>query len=202
MLLWEEYRTVHPDGYNCSRFCDLIREFEARLSPVKRQEHLGGQQGLRRVLRQKIGIPDPVTAMVRFAEIFVAVLGASSDETRAEAVAAGAGACEAFTYKSIASVIANRLDIRHNRRLACAAAGAHPGHDRQGRRRLLAAGQDVENDVRGVYAFAQRFQTGRFHRGRPSLSTAGPEWRPCRSPSAQPASLLRLRSGPAGSTQF
>ena len=31
-------------------------------------------------------------------------------QTRAEAVAARAVACEAFTYKSIASIIANRLD--------------------------------------------------------------------------------------------
>ena len=28
MVLWEEYREVHPDGYGYSRFCDLFREFE------------------------------------------------------------------------------------------------------------------------------------------------------------------------------
>ena len=39
MVLWEEYRDVHPDGYGYSRFCDLFREFERRLSPVMRQHH-------------------------------------------------------------------------------------------------------------------------------------------------------------------
>jgi transposase len=28
MLLWEEYRAVHPDGYGYSRFCDLYRRWE------------------------------------------------------------------------------------------------------------------------------------------------------------------------------
>src|SRR3984893_5388214 len=28
MMLWEEYRECHPDGYGYSRFCDLYREFE------------------------------------------------------------------------------------------------------------------------------------------------------------------------------
>ena len=35
-VLWEEYREVHPDGYGYSRFCDLYREFERRLTPVMR----------------------------------------------------------------------------------------------------------------------------------------------------------------------
>ena len=34
IVLWEEYREVNPDGYGYSRFCDLYREFERRLSPV------------------------------------------------------------------------------------------------------------------------------------------------------------------------
>jgi len=34
MILWDEYRAVHPEGYAYSRFCQLFREFERRLSPV------------------------------------------------------------------------------------------------------------------------------------------------------------------------
>src|SRR5688572_22775209 len=34
MVLWEEYRDANPDGYRYSRFCDLFRSFERRLSPV------------------------------------------------------------------------------------------------------------------------------------------------------------------------
>jgi transposase len=37
MVLWEEYRESHPDGYGYSRFCDLYREFERRLPPVMRE---------------------------------------------------------------------------------------------------------------------------------------------------------------------
>jgi transposase len=78
MVLWEEYRAVHPDGYGYSRFCDLMREFEARLSPVMRQEHRAGDKVFVDYSGKKIGVTDPVTGVVRFAEIFVAVLGASS----------------------------------------------------------------------------------------------------------------------------
>jgi len=31
MVLWEEYREEHPEGYGYSRFCDLLRGFERRL---------------------------------------------------------------------------------------------------------------------------------------------------------------------------
>jgi transposase len=33
-LLWEEHRAIHADGYGYSRFCDLYRAWEARLSPT------------------------------------------------------------------------------------------------------------------------------------------------------------------------
>jgi hypothetical protein len=39
-VLWEEYRETQPDGYGYSRFCDLFREFERRLSPVMRQHYV------------------------------------------------------------------------------------------------------------------------------------------------------------------
>ena len=38
MILWEEYRAVHPDGYAYSRYCQLFREFERRLSPTHAAE--------------------------------------------------------------------------------------------------------------------------------------------------------------------
>jgi transposase len=44
MVLWEEYRETQPDGYGYSRFCDLFREFERRLSPVMRQHHVAGDK--------------------------------------------------------------------------------------------------------------------------------------------------------------
>ena len=43
-ILWEEYREVHPEGYGYSRFCDLLRGFERRLTPVMRQHHVAGEK--------------------------------------------------------------------------------------------------------------------------------------------------------------
>jgi hypothetical protein len=34
LILWEEYRGSHPEGYGYSRFCELFRGFEQRLSPA------------------------------------------------------------------------------------------------------------------------------------------------------------------------
>jgi len=78
MVLWEEYRAADPHGYGYSRFCDLYREFERRLSPVMRQHHVAGDKVFVDYSGKKIGIVDPATGEVRDAEIFVAVLGASN----------------------------------------------------------------------------------------------------------------------------
>jgi hypothetical protein len=76
--LREEYREAHPEGYGYSRFCDLFREFERRLSPVMRQDHAAGDKVFVDYSGKKIDIVDRATGVVREAEIFVAVLGASS----------------------------------------------------------------------------------------------------------------------------
>lgn len=78
MVLWEEYRDVHPDGYGYSRFCDLFREFERRLSPTMRQDHPAGDKVFVDYSGKKLSIADRTTGVVREAEIFVAVLGASN----------------------------------------------------------------------------------------------------------------------------
>ncbi len=77
MLLWEEYRAVHPGGYGYSRFCDLFRGFEKRLSPTMRQEHVAGDKVFVDYSGKKLSIADPLTGEIREAEIFVGVLGAS-----------------------------------------------------------------------------------------------------------------------------
>ena len=77
LILWEEYRAVHPDGYGYSRFCELYRSFERCLSPTMRQEHVAGDKVFVDYSGKKIAITDPSTGEIREAEIFVAVLGAS-----------------------------------------------------------------------------------------------------------------------------
>jgi transposase len=78
LILWDEYRAVHPNGYAYSRFCQLFREFERRLSPTMRQQHVAGQKLFVDYSGKRVPIVDPLTGEVRMAEIFVAVLGASS----------------------------------------------------------------------------------------------------------------------------
>ena len=78
MMLWEEYRATEPDGYGYSRFCDLFRGFERRLSPTMRQDHVAGDKVFVDYSGKKLSIYDPHTGDVREAEIFVAVLGASN----------------------------------------------------------------------------------------------------------------------------
>jgi transposase len=77
-LLHEEYLACHPDGYGYSRFCDLFREFERRISPSMRQFHVAGDKVFVDYSGKKLSIIDPQTGEIREAEIFVAVLGASN----------------------------------------------------------------------------------------------------------------------------
>lgn len=77
-ILWEEYDATHPDAYRYSRFCELYRAFERRLSPTMRQTHVAGHKAFVDYSGKKVPIADPLTGEVRMAEIFVAVLGASN----------------------------------------------------------------------------------------------------------------------------
>ena len=78
MLLWQEYKAEHPDGYQYSQFCDLYRRWAGKLSVWMRQEHRGGEKLF--VDYSGDGIPwtDLKTGQRHQAQLFVAVLGASS----------------------------------------------------------------------------------------------------------------------------
>lgn len=78
LILWEEYDAAHPNAYRYSRFCELYRAFERRLSPTMRQSHVAGHKAFVDYSGKKVPIVDPFTGEVRMAEIFVAVLGASN----------------------------------------------------------------------------------------------------------------------------
>jgi transposase len=86
MLLWQEYRAQNPKTYGYSRFCELYRDWESRLSPTMRQVHPAGERLFVDYAGQTVDIIDGATGEVRAAQIFVAVLGASS-YTYAEATA-------------------------------------------------------------------------------------------------------------------
>jgi transposase len=78
MLLWQEYRAATPEGYGYSRFCELYEEWESRLSPVMRQVHPAGERLFVDYAGQTVDLVDGRTGEVRTAQVFVAVLGASS----------------------------------------------------------------------------------------------------------------------------
>jgi transposase len=77
-LLWEEHRAAHPDGYGYSRYCELFRAWETRLSPTMRQNHVAGERMFVDYAGTTLEVIDPSTGEVRTAQLFVAVLGASS----------------------------------------------------------------------------------------------------------------------------
>ncbi|HTW28416.1 MAG TPA: IS21 family transposase [Acetobacteraceae bacterium] len=78
MLLWEEYRQAEPDGYGYSRWCELYRTWEGRLSPTMRQAHPAGERMFVDYAGQTVELYDGRTGEVRQAQVFVAVMGASS----------------------------------------------------------------------------------------------------------------------------
>jgi transposase len=78
MLLWEEYRTSEPGGYSYSRWCELYRAWEGRLSPTMRQSHPAGERMFVDYAGQTVELVDGRSGEIRQAQIFVAVMGASS----------------------------------------------------------------------------------------------------------------------------
>jgi transposase len=77
-LLWQEYREQHPSGYGYSRYCDLHRSWEKRVSPTMRQTHIAGEKMFVDYAGTKLQVIDWTTGEILTAELFVAVLGASS----------------------------------------------------------------------------------------------------------------------------
>ena len=78
LLLWEEYRAIHAKGYGYSRWCELYRSWEARLSPTMRQVHAAGERLFVDYAGQTVEVVDGSTGELRAVQVFVAVLGASN----------------------------------------------------------------------------------------------------------------------------
>ena len=76
--LWEEYRSGASEGFGYSWFCDLYRAWVGRLKPTLRQVHLAGDKLFVDFAGHTMEVFDGATGEVLRAEIFVAVLGASS----------------------------------------------------------------------------------------------------------------------------
>jgi transposase/mannose-6-phosphate isomerase-like protein (cupin superfamily) len=77
-LVWEEYRTAHPDGLGFTAFCNHYRAWERRLPRTMRHRHRAGEKLFVDYAGYTVPISDPATGETHHAAIFVAVLGASS----------------------------------------------------------------------------------------------------------------------------
>ena len=44
VLLWKEYKSAHPDGYNYSRFCELYADWRGSIELVMQQSHTPGEK--------------------------------------------------------------------------------------------------------------------------------------------------------------
>lgn len=77
-LLWQEYKEVHPEGYQYSRFCELYRQWSGRLDRSMRQTHRAGEKLFVDYAGQTVAVVERHSGLVRQAQVFVAVLGASN----------------------------------------------------------------------------------------------------------------------------
>lgn len=77
-LLHEEYVKESPNGhYGYTWFCNNYKAYAKKLSPSMRQIHKAGEKVFIDFSGVRVPIADPISGEIKYAEIFVAVLGAS-----------------------------------------------------------------------------------------------------------------------------
>lgn len=77
-LLWEEYKAEHSAGYQYSQFCERYRRWKKTLHVSMRGEHRAGEKMFVDYAGPTVSYIDRETGEILQAQIFVAVLGASS----------------------------------------------------------------------------------------------------------------------------
>ena len=78
-LLWEEYKQAHGNaGYQFSQYCGYYRDWQAKQKRSMRHVHKAGEKLFVDYSGATMPIVNPDTGDIRFAEIFVAILGASN----------------------------------------------------------------------------------------------------------------------------
>ena len=77
-LLWEEYLSENPDGYQLTQFCEYYSRWKKALHPTMRLSHKAGEKMFVDWAGQTIPVINPETGVCSPASLFVAALGASS----------------------------------------------------------------------------------------------------------------------------
>jgi transposase len=81
-ILWDQYIERFPDGYRCSRLCELYRGWASRLSVTMRRSHAGGDKLFVDYAGDTVPVIfDRLTGKIRPAEIFVAVMAPPTPPT-------------------------------------------------------------------------------------------------------------------------
>lgn len=78
MLLWQDYKVCHPDGYQYSWFSDQYRLWKNQVDVVMRQNHIAGDKLFIDYAGQTFPVVNQLTGEVQQMQIFIATLGASS----------------------------------------------------------------------------------------------------------------------------
>jgi len=78
LLLWQEYKREHPEGWQYSVFCDRYQRWLATQELVLRQAHEPGDKFFVDYAGQTVPITDRYSGAQHEAQIFVAVLGCSN----------------------------------------------------------------------------------------------------------------------------
>ena len=76
-ILWQEYITLHPDGYRSSMFCERFNRWSMRTNPVMHINHKAGDKVYVDYAGKTLEVVDKETGEVTDVQFFVAVLGAS-----------------------------------------------------------------------------------------------------------------------------
>jgi transposase len=97
-LLWQEYKEQHEDGIGYSRFCDEYSNWKKLSRLSMRQEHKAGEKCFLDFSGLKVPYVDLKTNELKEAEVFVAVMGASS---KTFAVATNTQTVEDWIYANI-----------------------------------------------------------------------------------------------------
>lgn len=77
LILWQQYIQQYPDGYKLSQFKEHYRRWSQYGRPVMHIEHKAGDKMYIDFAGEKLPIVDEYTGEIRYAEVFVAILGAS-----------------------------------------------------------------------------------------------------------------------------
>ncbi len=77
MILWEEYRIEHPDGYSYSQFCYHFQVWRNASKLTMHIEHKAGDKMFVDYAGDKLAIVNRKTGKEMSVEVFVAILGAS-----------------------------------------------------------------------------------------------------------------------------